>query len=199
MKKNMIGALLCLFVLNSTNAQDPDLYFRDQQLKKQANEPGKVNWPIDSITKGIEFKSIIQVENTNAQILFSRAKSFVAKNFISGKDATQLVDEYSKSIIGKGVLNLNFSDVLASANGELKFTFQIECKDNRFRYTFKIGDARRTFPDGTGTYWANFLDEKKPSWVIKSVWLKMQNDAYRNITILIYALNKEMISKSDEF
>lgn len=43
MKKNMIGALLCLFVLNSTNAQDPDLYFRDQQLKKQEENPTNPN------------------------------------------------------------------------------------------------------------------------------------------------------------
>lgn len=199
MKRNMIGAVLCLFVLNSTNAQDPDLYYRDQQLKKQANEPIKINWPIDSTTKEITFKSIIQVENTNAQILFSRAKSFVAKNFISGKDATQLVDEFSKNIVGNGVLRLNFSDVLASATGDANFNFQIECKDNRYRYTFKIGDVRRTFSDGTGTSWSNFLNDKKPSWVVKVVWERMQNDAYKNIMLLINALNKEMISKSDEF
>lgn len=56
MKKNMIGALLCLFVLNSTNAQDPDLYFRDQQLKRQ--DEGRVNITPDSIAhkSGLVFK-----------------------------------------------------------------------------------------------------------------------------------------------
>lgn len=52
----MIGALLCLFVLNSTDAQDPDLYFRDQQLKKQ--DEGRVNITPDSIAhkSGLVFK-----------------------------------------------------------------------------------------------------------------------------------------------
>lgn len=47
MKRNMIGAILCLLVFNSTNAQDPDIAFRDQQLKKQ--DEGKVDITPDSI------------------------------------------------------------------------------------------------------------------------------------------------------
>ncbi|WP_438946755.1 SHOCT domain-containing protein [Sediminibacterium sp.] len=47
MVKHMIGAIICLLSLNPINAQDPDLYFRDQQLKKQENE--RVDITPDSI------------------------------------------------------------------------------------------------------------------------------------------------------
>lgn len=199
MVKHMIGAIICLLFLNPIKAQDPDLYFRDQQLKKQSNEPVKVTWPIDSTTNEITFRSVVQVENTSAQTLYSRAKTFVSKSFVSGKDATQLVDDVAKNIVGNGIITVGFSDVLAPATGDVKFTFQIECKDNRYRYTFKIGDVRRTFPSGGATNWSNFLSPKKPSWVVKVAWERMQSDAYKNIMLFINSLNKEMLLNSDDF
>lgn len=41
MKRKIIGAVLCILVLNTSYSQDADLYFRDQQLKKQEDSKGK--------------------------------------------------------------------------------------------------------------------------------------------------------------
>lgn len=47
MKNSIVFTLICLFIIGQSNAQDPDLYFRDQQLKKQ--EDGRVDPTPDSI------------------------------------------------------------------------------------------------------------------------------------------------------
>lgn len=192
MKKNMIGAFLFLLVLNSSNAQDPDLYFRDQQLKKQEDQRVIADWPLDSITKQIRFSEVINVENASAQDLYSRGKLFVAYAYKSSKSVTQLNDDAAKILLIKPVIRVQEKDFWTNETRYVSYQLRIECKDNRYRYTIE-GHALIIFGnDGTSTSYP--FTEKKLWGYSKKTWLDIQNQAISQTNLIISVL-KSMMGK----
>lgn len=98
-----------------------------------------------------EYTAVVNVDSASADKLYSNAKMFVALSFKSGKDVTQLNDDAGKTVIGSGntptTLNVGFGTSVASA---VKFTFIIQCKDNRYKYSisefqyYNTGDRSST-------------------------------------------------------
>lgn len=193
MKRKIIWVILCLFVLNYTNAQDPDLFYRDQQLKKQEDERVIASWPLDSITKQIRFSEVINVENATAQDLYSRGKLFIAQAYKSSKSVTQLNDDAAKIVLIKPVISVLEKSFLSNEIRYISYQLRIECKDNRYRYTVE-GHALNLFgTDGTSSSYS-FTDKKLWGYS-KKTWLDIQNQAIIE-TKTIIALLKSTMSKS---
>lgn len=69
-----------------------------------------------------EYTGVVNVDSASADKLYSNAKLFIADNFKSGKDVTQLNDDYSKTVIGRGIEH------------SVKFKITIQCKEGKYRY-----------------------------------------------------------------
>jgi hypothetical protein len=83
-----------------------------------------------------EFTEVVNVDSANADKLYSRAKIFIVDAFKSGKDVTQLNDDASKTVIGKGIIQISFKSLIGSADKKLvNFKLTIQCKDGRYKYT----------------------------------------------------------------
>lgn len=81
------------------------------------------------------FTDTVSIQNTSQQELFSRAKAWLAVTFVSAKAVIELQDEQKGRLIVKGSCPLVWPTAVPS-NGQLRFTLQIDCRDNRFRYRF---------------------------------------------------------------
>lgn len=190
MVKHMIGAMICLLSLNPINAQDPDLYFRDQQLKKQEDEKIIANWPLDPTTKQILFTEVVNVENSSAQELYSRGKLFVADAYKSSKSVTQLNDDQAKIILIKPVISVLYKDFWVQETYYVRYQLKIECKENRYRYTIEGHNLVMNTSKGDELQYS-FL-EKKPFGFSKKSWIDLQNQALAGTKLIISILKSTM-------
>lgn len=85
----------------------------------------------------IQFQEVVQVPDTPAPELYSRAQLWMAKTFVSGKDVTQLNDKENGTVLLKGNTMVHFG----MGYTRIGFTLLLEIKDGRYRYTlsdFKV-------------------------------------------------------------
>jgi len=83
-----------------------------------------------------ELTEVVQLDSVSAANLYSRAKKFVAINFNSGKAVTQLNDDNTKTVIGKGVTTALVNPGIGThVPINVDYTFTIQCKDNRYKYS----------------------------------------------------------------
>ncbi|MDR1716337.1 MAG: DUF4468 domain-containing protein [Prevotella sp.] len=81
------------------------------------------------LTKGDPcYTGVVNIENADANTLYSRAKAFFAKRYKSAKDVIQMDDISSYHIIGKAVYDYQGLGTL------LHYTIDIQAKDSRFKY-----------------------------------------------------------------
>jgi hypothetical protein len=91
------------------------------------------------------FESVVQMDNTTQQELYSRARAWFATTFNSANDVLQLESKEEGKLIGNGITVLR--------NGQhptkLHFTLNLQFKDGRYRWemsnlAYSIGQAKST-------------------------------------------------------
>ncbi len=110
-------------------------FFLMTALHGWAQEEAMPEIPVDPNTKLITFQEVVQQEGTKAE-LFIRASEWLHHYFKQPVYVTQVRDAASGIIKGKHQFDLYYyeKDVKKRA-GLIKYEFQIECRDGRYRYT----------------------------------------------------------------
>ena len=124
MKKYIISFLLILFIFPFTN-----------KLKAQIDNPSIV--PVDKVTGLITYREVVEVEGTNKK-LFNRCISSWLNNFYTNPPAvTNLRDAATGKITGNHRFRITQTDKKGNTinAGMILYSFTIELKDGRYRYT----------------------------------------------------------------
>lgn len=157
---------------------------QDDSLQKNAN--GKY-----------EMAEVVNVENKSADDLYSSAKKFIAINFKSGKAVTQLNDENSKTVVGKGSMTAKLKISIGSpVYAPIDYTFTISCKDNKYKYSitdflfYNTGDLRSTKALEDESYWTKRRETRK--W-----WPDIKQQIYEQMNVLVELLKKSMLENND--
>lgn len=144
-----------------------------------------------------EISEVVSVDNTSADDLYSRAKKFVAINFKSGKAVTQLNDDNSKTVVGKGVATMKIKISIGSPVYQpMDYTFTIQCKDNRYKYVisdflfYNTGDLKTTKALEDESYW---LKNKRA----EKMWLDIKEQTTEQMNSLISLLKKSMTENNN--
>ncbi|MEO6136651.1 MAG: DUF4468 domain-containing protein [Ginsengibacter sp.] len=139
-----------------------------------------------------EISEIVNVDSSSKDDLYSRAKKFVAINFKSGKAVTQLNDDNSKTVVGKGVETMKIKISIGSPVYQpMDYTFTILCKDNRYKYVisdflfYNTGDLNTTKALEDESYWLKNKQSKK-------MWLDIKHQTTKQMNSLIALLKKSM-------
>ena len=151
----------------------------------------------DSLPKNeegiIEYKDIVTVESATADQLYSRGKLFVAQNFKSGKEVTQMNDDAGKQIVGNGTLAVTFR-ALGSVHpgGFVSYRLTIQCKEGKYRFTIKefTHDGVGNLNDGGP------LEKEGVKNIFKKDWKGIKDQTNTKILKLISALKNYMSGKS---
>ena len=86
----------------------------------------------DSISQKYEAQEIKKLDSLKADVIFTKAKEWIALNYKSANDVIQLADKESLKIIVKG----NFSSSLFMKQGFISHTLILDFKDEKMRYTY---------------------------------------------------------------
>ncbi|MGD0710679.1 MAG: DUF4468 domain-containing protein [Bacteroidales bacterium] len=93
--------------------------------------------PIDSVTKKITYTEVVQQKGTK-DTLYNRAIHWCNIFFKNAQDVTKVRDKESGKVEGISrfkVYNAPLKDGTKTDGGIVSFTFTIENKDNKYRYT----------------------------------------------------------------
>ena len=160
----------------------------------------EVKFPTDSAGNVIFTEVIKGLDNINANELYSRAKIFIAKTYVSDKSVTELNDDISRTILVKPSIPNTFHYILGTfPYGHTTYSLFIECKDNKYRYTFSgfyhhgYVEKDNVLNDGGA------INTDKPRGLNRNNWRGVQNQDYNHIQILIADLKKVMATKTDDF
>lgn len=159
------------------------------------SQDATIPFPIDSSTRKINFSEVIKVDNADAKTLYSRAKLFVANSFKSAKDVTQLEDDATNTIVGKGIFVENIANLGQRGDGYVSFKFSIECRDKRYKYSFT--DFEHHAARANGAYGGPLENEKAAAGGLmfpKKFWDKMKLNCYDRIQNIVAALKTSMNS-----
>lgn len=156
---------------------------------------GIAQLPLNSEGK-VEYTEIISVDSANADKLYSNSKLFITYAFKSGKDVTQLTDDVTKTVIGKGTMQVTVVKMLGSTwPGWVYFTINISSKDNRYKYS--ISDFVLHY-QGNSTMRkieASLADIEHPKTVTQTQWENVKAEVDKTVRLLIEDLKKQMSSK----
>lgn len=117
-----ILTFLMIFVSCVTFAQDP-MYAgleNDKEVSKLYLQP----LPYNQSTGKIEFQEIIDAPNKSKSEIYTAAREWFAKSFVSANAVLQMDDKDSGVLVGKGKIGSSM-DIL----------IKVETKDGRLRYT----------------------------------------------------------------
>ncbi len=163
-----------------------------------------LNLPIDSTTGKITYTEVVSVDSlANKQELFSRAREWFAKAYMSSTKVIQMEDKESGKIIGKALIQVyyKFMKQLPSG-GYINYTISIYIKNGKYKY--EITDFYHTgefvngyrLPDGGSC--EKLLYEKKGAGALsyqKTYELYLyQMD--KNIKALVTDIKSAMIRKA---
>ena len=154
--------------------------------------------PIDSITKLITYKT--KVESTlKKDILYKRGIEWVNAVFKNASDATSVRDEQNGIIEGKYRFKIYNVDKAGNKTeaGLIQFSFKIECKDNKYRYTFdKFNNKAISYSPIE-----KWLDKSSPSYKPSCDNYLQQVDEYTKdlIVKLKKIMSKPEGQKKDDF
>lgn len=89
-----------------------------------------------------EYSEVIQAEGKTAAQLYTTAREWFAKTFVSANDVIQMEDPVSGKIIGKGsshiaesyVIGKGLTAIFTKIDWYPNYTLKIEVKDGRYRY-----------------------------------------------------------------
>lgn len=100
----------------------------------------EVNFPVNN-SGFVEYTEVVELDSFSADNLYSTAKIFIGQTAASAKDAIQVADDVSRTILVKGNMDVLVKDPLGVHKyGIAKMTITIACKDKKYKYT--INDIR---------------------------------------------------------
>ncbi len=76
---------------------------------------------------------MIQIPGSTVEQLYTRARSWVVVTFSDANAALKVQDKENGALMGKGIGRLTWWDGIGLKEGKLNFTFQIDCKEGRYR------------------------------------------------------------------
>ena len=160
----------------------------------------EIKFPTDS-SGNVVFTEVVKgLDNINANELYSRAKIFIAKAYVSDKTVTELNDDISHTILVKPSIYNTFHYILGTyPYGHTTYSLLIECKEGKYRYTFSgfyhhgYVEKDNVLDDGGA------INNEKPRGLTKNHWLGVQNQDYDHVQLLIGELKKAMATKTDDF
>ena len=92
--------------------------------------------PVDKVTKLITYQQVVQVEGKKDE-LYIRGIGWVNKEFKNPEDVTNVRDRNNGVIKGISRFRIKYTEDEVNMNaGTIEYTFILEFKDGRYRYTF---------------------------------------------------------------
>jgi len=158
-----------------------------------------------------EYSEIITVDGKTAQQLYTSAREWFAKTFVSANDVIQMEDPTSGKIIGKGSSHISESYIAGKGVGSFfttidwypNYTLKIEVKDGRYKY--ELTDIKINSKSEAGTTeipFADYLakiDEYKngsdPEWLMANPSPELKGFKINKSTARILAQTNEAIYK----
>ncbi len=129
--------------------------------QKTKNQPEPPTMPIDTITKQITYREVVQVEGTK-DILFDRAMEWIKKQY---KNTSEVIDSTNKE---KGLIHCSSrvkiwgtaKDGTKTMSGLVNYNLTLDLKDNKYRYTFTRFSLKGTAFNPIETW----LDSTNKEW-----------------------------------
>ncbi|MCX7696449.1 MAG: DUF4468 domain-containing protein [Bacteroidales bacterium] len=147
--------------------------------------------PIDSITQKITYKEVVQVEGSKDS-LYNRAIAWIHSYFKNPQGVTKVRDPQNGLIIGDHRIRMVDTQKDGSkinSNTVVEYTFKIELKDGKYRYTFTDFEMKATskFP------LERWLNKADPSY--SPLWETYIPQVDEHIREVIQSLKKGMQPK----
>ena len=148
------------------------------------------------------YERVVEAPNKSKADLYKNAKQWFVDYFKSSKDVIQNEDKEDGKIVGKGILLIPFKGALGSnVMYNDKLSIQVDCKDNKYRLRFyeqtlsSSGGEVITTPE---SLIGKLLGKEKSPFNEKQA-RRMLESMNATITTAIFAFNKSMIAKTDDF
>lgn len=110
--------------------------------------------PIDPQTKKIVFTEIIKVDSVSKDELYSRAREWFARTFVSSKNVLEMDDRQAGKLIGNGAKSgFYYGLLMTPVDYTLTYEISVYIKDGRYKY--EIAD----FVNDENKYGSFSLDE----------------------------------------
>jgi hypothetical protein len=158
-----------------------------------------------------EYSEVVQIEGKTAQQLYTTAREWFAKTFVSANDVIQMEDPVSGKIIGKGSNHITESYVVGKGITVMhtkidwypNFTLKIEVKDGRYKYELTDIKIKSSSEFGTAEVpFADYLakeDEYKngsdPEWLLANPLPEFKDFKMNKSTARIFAQTNEATYK----
>jgi hypothetical protein len=143
------------------------------------------------------YSEVIQIPGRSKADLYSNAKAWFAKAFVSANNVLQNQDMESGSLIGKGSTKVTVKNMGIQDAGHVLFTLEIRVKEDKYKYTisdFHHEGARNFVSIGS-------LNQEKSGTmnVTAKQWQSIKEQADGSARQLINSLKLAMIAKPDDF
>ena len=159
-----------------------------------------LNIPVKDGT--VVYERVVEAPNKSKADLYKNAKQWFVDYFKSSKDVIQNEDKEDGKIVGKGILLIPFKGALGSnVMYNDKLSIQVDCKDNKYRLRFyeqtlsSSGGEVVTTPE---SLIGKLLGKEKSPFNEKQA-RRMLESMNATITTAIFAFNKAMAAKTDDF
>jgi len=112
--------------------------------------------PIDSATKQITYKAIVEVPGVTAADIYSRSREWFATAFKSANSVLQMDDKAAGKLIGKGVFMHSYLikagfGVTAPMSYTIGFTINVTVKEGKYRVIITDFTGTNTSPGAAST------------------------------------------------
>lgn len=85
---------------------------------------------------GVYYEKVYNVDSVSKDDLFNRGRIWAVDYFNSAKDVLQIQDKNEGQLTGKGIFDLGNSSYDMGYTSSVKFTFNIQYKDGKYRQQF---------------------------------------------------------------
>lgn len=157
--------------------------------------------PIDSITGKITYTEVVKVDSATKDKLYSRALEWFANTFKSAKSAIDLSDREAGFIKADNDVNIPSYKTRGSGRvliaGVIKFSFQINCKDGKFKYIITDLKHAKIRQDDAAACSVGALEKPKENMCMwNNDWQSVKAHADEDIRKLINDLVQAMTKSS---
>lgn len=138
------------------------------------------------------YNEVVEVPNTSKNELYARAMAWINEAFVSSKAVIQSQDKEEGTIYGTARFILEDRKDFKS---EVNYSFRIDVKDNKFRYTFKDYTYKDEYPEHSRGPMALTMEDPDTKRMTKKYWEKTKASALpktkNQIASLVQAMNKK--------
>lgn len=128
-----------------------------------------------------KYEKVVEIPNTRQELIYEGSRQWIAKSFNSANAVIQYQDKATGTVIGKGNIAYPCTGVycMSSSKPMLKFTMQVDSKDNKARVSF--GDFMVEVPDGYSAFAGKMAGY--------NYQIKSDEDKAKTVAILDSAIN----------